>query len=101
MQLLSINYWWIDLLQVRQIVDSIIGDALQTCFEWHPTIHAAICNKAQAAQAASQAAKAAREMVRVRCAVAHLPICYFSRGAAVIYCIEYQFIISLAGWLAD
>mmetsp|Transcript_2390 Transcript_2390/g.4235 ORF Transcript_2390/g.4235 Transcript_2390/m.4235 type:complete len:805 (+) Transcript_2390:51-2465(+) len=50
--------------EVRQIVDGVVSDALQTLFEWHPHVFNAICSKALAAQAASVAAKAAREMVR-------------------------------------
>jgi DNA gyrase subunit B len=49
--------------EVRHIVDSVVCDALQTLFEWNPAVFGAICNKALAAQAASMAAKAAREMV--------------------------------------
>jgi DNA gyrase subunit B len=49
--------------EVRQIVDGIVSDMLQTLFEWNPAIFTAICNKALAAQAASIAAKAARELV--------------------------------------
>ena len=48
---------------MRQIVDAVVSDTLQTLFEWNPHIISAICTKALAAQAASVAAKAAREMV--------------------------------------
>lgn len=51
--------------EVRQIVDGIVSDMLQTLFEWNPAIFTAICNKALAAQAASIAAKAARELVSI------------------------------------
>lgn len=50
--------------EVRQIVDSIVCDALSTLFEWTPGLPAAITKKAQEAQAAALAAKAARDMVR-------------------------------------
>ena len=51
--------------EVRQIVDGIVSDMLQTLFEWNPAIFTAICNKALAAQTASIAAKAARELVSI------------------------------------
>lgn len=51
--------------EVRQIVDSVVSDALHILFEWNPVIFTMICNKALAAQAASIAAKAAREMVYI------------------------------------
>jgi len=50
--------------EVRQIVDTVVSDALVTLFEWNPTILNAIFNKAMEAQSASLAAKAARELVR-------------------------------------
>jgi len=50
--------------EVRQIVDVVVADALTTLFEWNPSVFNAILAKAMAAQAASVAAKAAREMVR-------------------------------------
>jgi DNA gyrase/topoisomerase IV subunit B len=49
--------------EVRQIVDGVVGDALQMLFEWHPALGLAVCGKALAAQAAAVAARAAREMV--------------------------------------
>lgn len=49
--------------EVRQIVDSIVSEGMETLFEWNPAVFNAICSKALAAQAASVAAKAAREMV--------------------------------------
>ncbi|CAM9371128.1 unnamed protein product [Chrysoparadoxa australica] len=50
--------------EVRGIVDSIVGEALQKTFEWNPKLLAAILDKAQSAAAAAAAAKAARDMVR-------------------------------------
>ena len=50
--------------EVREIVDTVIKDALTTLFEWNPTVLSDIGNKAMQAQAAAAAAKAAREMVR-------------------------------------
>ena len=50
--------------EVRQIVDSVVSDALFTLFEWNPTVLGQICQKAMEAQAAALAAKAARDMVR-------------------------------------
>ena len=50
--------------EVRQIVDTIVSGGMETLFEWNPAIFSAICSKALAAQAASVAAKAAREMVK-------------------------------------
>lgn len=50
--------------EVRQIVDTIVTDTLQTIFEWNPSILSSICTKAMEAQAAALAAKAARDMVR-------------------------------------
>lgn len=49
--------------EVRPLVDAVVGDALETLFEWHPALLGAICSKALSAQAAAQAARAAREMV--------------------------------------
>lgn len=50
--------------EVRQIVDAVVADALQTLFEWQPQVFLDICNKAIEAQAAAVAAKAARDLVR-------------------------------------
>lgn len=50
--------------EVRQIVDGVVSEHLHTLFEWQPALFTALCNKALAAQAASVAARAAREMVR-------------------------------------
>jgi DNA gyrase subunit B len=52
--------------EVRQIVDSVLSDALATLFEWTPAVLTAVCAKAMDAQAAALAAKAARDMVRER-----------------------------------
>ena len=49
---------------VRQVVDSVVGAALQQLFEWHPQALKAIVDKALAAQKAAGAAKAARDLVR-------------------------------------
>ena len=49
--------------EVRQAVEGVVADALQTLFEWQPAVFTAICSKALSAQAAAVAAKAAREMV--------------------------------------
>ena len=35
---------------MRQIVDSVVSDALVTLFEWHPTVLGQICQKAMDAQ---------------------------------------------------
>lgn len=50
--------------EVRQIVDSVVSDALVTLFEWQPAVLSAICQKGLEAQSAALAAKAARELVR-------------------------------------
>jgi len=50
--------------EVRQIVDTIVYEALYTLFEWHPDILQAILQKAQSAQQAANAAKAARDLIR-------------------------------------
>lgn len=50
--------------EVRHVVDSVVSEHLTTLFEWQPALFSALCSKALAAQAASVAAKAAREMVR-------------------------------------
>jgi DNA gyrase subunit B len=50
--------------EVRQIVDSVVSDALITLFEWSPQVLTAVTVKAMEAQAAALAAKAARDMVR-------------------------------------
>ena len=50
--------------EVRQIVDSIVGDALTLLFDFNPSLLASITTKALEAQAAALAAKAARDMVR-------------------------------------
>lgn len=50
--------------EVRQIVDAIVSDGLTTLFEWNPNVFTLICNRALEAQAAANAAKAARDMVR-------------------------------------
>jgi DNA gyrase subunit B len=49
--------------EVRTLVDSVVSEALHTHFEWHPALAKAVCGKALAAQAASVAARAARDMV--------------------------------------
>lgn len=49
--------------EVRQLVEGVVSEHLQTLFEWQPALFNALCNKALTAQAASVAAKAAREMV--------------------------------------
>ncbi|KAH8055267.1 DNA topoisomerase type II [Aureococcus anophagefferens] len=49
---------------VRQVVDAVVGAALQQLFEWHPQALKAIVDKALAAQKAAGAAKAARDLVR-------------------------------------
>ena len=50
--------------EVRQIVDSIVTDKLNTFFDFNPNVLGLIFSKAMDAQAAALAAKAAREMVR-------------------------------------
>lgn len=50
--------------EVRQVVDSVVADALSTLFEWYPQILNDILKKAMDAQQAAVAAKAARDMVR-------------------------------------
>jgi DNA gyrase subunit B len=50
--------------EVRQIVDSIVTDKLNTFFDFNPNILGLIISKALDAQAAALAAKAARELVR-------------------------------------
>jgi DNA gyrase subunit B len=50
--------------EVRGIVDSVVGESLQTLFEWHPKVLGMIIEKATRAAAAAAAAKAARDMVR-------------------------------------
>lgn len=50
--------------EVRQIVDSIVSDKLNTFFDFNPNILGLIISKALDAQAAALAAKAARELVR-------------------------------------
>jgi DNA gyrase subunit B len=50
--------------EVRQIVDSIVSDALTYIFDFNPQVLSAICQKAIDAQNAALAAKAARDMVR-------------------------------------
>eukprot|EP01032_Pedospumella_encystans_P012016 gene12016-13930_t len=50
--------------EVRQVVDSVVSEALTTLFEWQPALCNAVITKALQAQQASVAAKAAREMVR-------------------------------------
>lgn len=50
--------------EVRSIVDAVVGEALTNVLEWNPKVLNAIVDKAMAAQAAAQAAKAARDMVR-------------------------------------
>ncbi len=50
--------------EVRQIVDSYVGEALTTFLEWNPNVGNEICVKALSAQSAALAAKAARDMVR-------------------------------------
>jgi DNA gyrase subunit B len=50
--------------EVRQIVDSVVADALQKLFEWHPTVVNAIVQKSLSAMNAAAAARAARDMVR-------------------------------------
>jgi DNA gyrase subunit B len=49
---------------VRQVVDTVVGEALQQLFEWHPAALKAIVEKALASQKAASAAKAARDLVR-------------------------------------
>lgn len=49
--------------EVRQVVDSVVSEALTTLFEWQPALCNAVITKALHAQQASVAAKAAREMV--------------------------------------
>ncbi len=50
--------------EVRQIVDSYVGEAFTTFLEWNPYVGNEICAKALSAQSAALAAKAARDMVR-------------------------------------
>ena len=49
---------------MRQVVDGVVGEALTKLFEWHPQALKAVVDKALAAQKASTAAKAARDLVR-------------------------------------
>ena len=49
--------------EVRQVVDSVVSEAITTLFEWQPALCNAVITKALQAQQASVAAKAAREMV--------------------------------------
>lgn len=67
--------------EVRQVVDSVVGEELHTLFEWNPAVFTAICNKALAAQAASVAARAAREMVLN---ILFIPETYLSIVLAVV-----------------
>mmetsp|Transcript_46088 Transcript_46088/g.104452 ORF Transcript_46088/g.104452 Transcript_46088/m.104452 type:complete len:379 (+) Transcript_46088:261-1397(+) len=50
--------------EVRSIVDSIVAEQLNSIFEWHPKVLAAVLDKAQSAAAAAAAARAARDLVR-------------------------------------
>ena len=50
--------------EVRTIVDSTVQDALNTLFDWNPSVVTVVVTKALEAQNAALAAKAAREMVR-------------------------------------
>jgi len=50
--------------EVRQIVDSVVSEALTTLFEWNPQVLGAIVGKAMDAMSASAAARAARDMIR-------------------------------------
>ncbi len=50
--------------EVREIVDSVVKECLNTLFDWHPDVLLLIGSKAMQAQAAAAAAKAARDMVR-------------------------------------
>lgn len=50
--------------EVRTIVDQSVQEALTTLFEWNPSVCNQIVAKAQAAQTAASAAKAARDLVR-------------------------------------
>ena len=52
--------------EVRQVVDAVVSDSLQTFFEWNPAVLSDVCSKAFEAQSAAVAAKAAREMVTER-----------------------------------
>ena len=52
---------------MRQVVDSVVSEALTTLFEWQPALCNAVITKALQAQQASVAAKAAREMVSSAC----------------------------------
>jgi DNA gyrase subunit B len=49
--------------EVRQVVDIVVSEALQTLFDWKPQVLIDICSKAMDAQSAALAAKAARDMV--------------------------------------
>lgn len=50
--------------EIRQLVDTVVTDALTTIFEWNGGVLNSIAQKALEAQNAALAAKAARDMVR-------------------------------------
>lgn len=50
--------------EVRTMVDSVVAELLDSLYRSHPHVMSAIVSHAQQAQAASAAAKAARELVR-------------------------------------
>lgn len=50
--------------EVRQLVDTLVSEGLTTILEWNPAVLGLIISKALDAQAAANAAKAARDMVR-------------------------------------
>lgn len=60
--------------EVRQIVDGVVSDALQTLLEWNPALLTAIAAKAIRAQNAALAAKAARDMVSSWYCRVYLPL---------------------------
>jgi ascorbate-specific PTS system EIIC-type component UlaA len=55
---------------VKHIVEEAVVRSLTTLFDWHPSVAKEIISKAVRAQAASNAAKAARDLVSFVCIVA-------------------------------
>ena len=72
------------------MVDSVVSEHLQTLFEWQPALFNALCNKALAAQAASVAAKAAREMVRMLLSI----VCFLYVLEFIAFFVPVHFILS-------